>query len=300
MSPRRCDTAVSFAARRLHARQRHAVLREYLQFRFRLAASRDAREIVQSAMAASLGCSPRCKRWELLERPGDPGRLVLHVQWEGEDDELFRGSPECAEFFRVLGARVHALRETDYRADESYLLDNLGGAQGMLQFVSDVLQEVSEDDLLRQRFGPAGGERFARLGLWLIEVLGGTKLYSATAPAAPLRFGPLPDDPLDVEERAQLLELARHVLSFNGGRGHSALNALEAHLPLHPALPSPSGGPPAPRIQTGVRLRLGQGATPALPAAELTEDAPGSESDLVVDGTASDDEPCDTPRKLLG
>jgi hypothetical protein len=211
-------------------------------------------------MCSSLGRSRRCRHWELLERPGDPGRLVLHVQWEGDDDqELFRGSAECAEFFRVLGSQVRALQESEYRADETAILASLGGAQGMLQFVSDILHEVSADTLLRVRFGAVGGERFARLGLWLIEVLGGAKLYSSTAPAHSLRVGPMPDDPLDVEERAQLLELARHALSFAGGRGHSALSALEANLPLHPALPSPT--PAAPRVKTGIRLRVGQGVS---------------------------------------
>src|SRR6185503_17667717 len=214
------------------------VLREYLQLRFRLSPSRDAREIVETAMSSSLGRSRRCKHWELLERPGEPGRLVLHVQWEGDDDqELFRSSPEGAEFFRVLGSQVRALEEAEYRVDETVLLAGLGGAQGMLQFVSDILHEVSTDSLLGVRFSPPGGERFARLGLWLIEVLSGTKLYSATTAPRSLRFGPMPDDPLDLEERAQLLELARHVLSFAGGRGQSAVSALEANLPLHPALP---------------------------------------------------------------
>ena len=245
------------------------MLREYLQFRFRLSSCRDAREIVQTAMSSSLGRSWRCKHWELLQRPGEPGRLVLHVQWDGDDDQkLFRSSPECAEFFRVLGSRVRELEEAEYRADEeaeyradeTLLLASLGGAQGMLQFVSDILREVSTDGLLRARFGSAGGERFARLGLWLIEVLSGAKLYSATPGARPLRFGPMPDDPLDLEERAQLLELARYVLSLAGGRGHSAVSALEANLPLHPALPPAT--PATPRVKTGTRLRVGP-VTPA-------------------------------------
>ncbi len=248
-------------------------------------------------MQASLARSPRCKHWELLERPGDPGRLVLHVRWQGEEDELFRGSPECAEFFRVLGTRVLALRESEYRADDAYLLASLGGAQGMLQFVSHLLHEVSGDSLLRERFGTAGGERFARLGLWLIEVLGGAKLYSATAPAQPLRLGPMPEDPLDVEERAQLLELARYALSFAGGRGHSALGALEAHLPLHPALPSPRSSA-TPRLKTGIRLRMGAGAAAppgALPAAASPASIEGGdgEEELVIE-----EDPL-SPRELL-
>ena len=106
------------------------MLREYLQFRFRLSSCRDAREIVQTAMSSSLGRSWRCKHWELLQRPGEPGRLVLHVQWDGDDDQkLFRSSPECAEFFRVLGSRVRELEEAEYRADETLLLASLGGAQ---------------------------------------------------------------------------------------------------------------------------------------------------------------------------
>lgn len=248
-------------------------------------------------MSSSLGRSRRCRHWELLERPGDPSRLVLHVQWEGEDDqELFRSSPECAEFFRVLGTRVRELKEADYRADETAILASLGGAQGMLQFVSDILHEVGTDSLLSVRFGAAGGERFARLGLWLIEVLGGAKLYSATTAARSLRFGPMPDDPLDVEERAQLLELARHALSFAGGRGQSALSALEANLPLHPALPSPT--PAAPRVKTGIRLRVGPGALAgnALPPGS----APPAEDQRDTERLVIHEDLLVPPRELLG
>lgn len=210
-----------------------------MQIRFRAPASRDAKEIVHDATLSSLCASPRCKRWELMERAGDPGRLVLHVQWEGDEEhENFRGSPECARFFRSLGTRVRQLEESEYRTDGTFLLASLGGEQGMLQLVSDILHEVSCDGLLALRFGAAAGERVARLGLWLIEVLGGPKLYSAATPAHALREGPLPGEPLDVEERAQFLELARHALRVAGGRGSPALGALEANLPLHPALPS--------------------------------------------------------------
>lgn len=251
-------------------------------------------------MQASLGRSWRCRHWELLERPGEPERLVLHVRWEGDEEELFRGSAECAEFFRVLGARVLELKESEYRADESHLLASLGGAQGMLQFVSDILHEVSSDALLRERFGPAGGERFARLGLWLIEVLGGIKLHSSAVPTRSLRVGPLPDDPLDVEERAQLLELARHALSFAGGRGHVALSALEANLPLHPALPPPASGTPAlPRAKTGIRLRMGGGG-PQLPSAEGPGGAAPPSSDVDLDEFVVHEDLVVPPRELLG
>jgi len=210
-----------------------------MQIRFRAPASRDAKELVHDATLRSLCSSTRCKHWELMERAGEPGRLVLHVQWEGDEEhENFRGSPECADFFRSLATRVRRLEEAEYRADGTFLLASLGGEQGMLQLVSDILHEVSCDGLLAPRFGASGGEQVARLGLWLIEVLGGPKLYSAATPAHELRVGPLPGEPLDVEERAQFLDLARHALRVAGGRGSPALGALEANLPLHPALPS--------------------------------------------------------------
>jgi hemoglobin len=215
------------------------VLREYMQIRFRTPASRDAKELVRDATLSTLCSSTRCKHWELMERAGDPGRLVLHVQWEGDEEhENFRGSPECADFFRSLATGARQLEEAEYRADGTFLLASLGGEQGMLQLVSDILHEVSCDELLAPRFGDTGGERAARLGLWLIEVLGGPKLFSAASPSQELRVGPLPGEPLDVEERAQFLELARHALRVAGGRSSLALGALEANLPLHPALPS--------------------------------------------------------------
>ena len=63
-----------------------------------------------------------------------------------------------------------------------------------------------------------------------------------------------------------MLDLAREALIFASGRGQSALSALEANLPIHPALPTRASGTPAlPRVKTGIRLRLGQGA-PEAPA----------------------------------
>jgi truncated hemoglobin YjbI len=145
-------------------------------------------------------------------------------------------------------------RARDSGAFPSWWRESRGGTEGMLQLVFDVLHEVSADPLLGPCFGPRGSERVTRLGWWLIEVLGGPKLYALTVPEQPLRDGPLPDAPLDVEERAQLLQIVRRALFISGGRLHCALSALEANLPLHPALPSgPRGLLPKPRTSCSRR-----------------------------------------------
>lgn len=173
---------------------------------------------------------------------------MLRIEWKGDaEHEVFRGSLECTDFFRALRGQVRELEESEYRADPALLRESLGGTEGMLQLVFDVLHEVSADALLAPCFGPRGSERVTRLGWWMIEVLGGPKLYALTVPEQPLRDGPLPEAPLDVEERAQLLQLVRRALFISGGRLHCAVSALEANLPLHPALPSgPQGLLPEP------------------------------------------------------
>ena len=207
--------------------------------RFRLQSDQDSLEIVHAATLLSLCNSPRCTNWKLAEDPDDPLRLVLLIEWMGDaEHEVFRGSPECAEFFRALGGHVRQLEEAEYRPNAALLRAGLGGAEGMQQLVSDVLHQVSSHPLLGARFRCPGGEQIARLGWWLLEVLGGPKLYSLTVPEQPLRSGPLPQAPLDVEERAQLLEIVRQALLVPGGPLRSALSALEANLPLYPALPS--------------------------------------------------------------
>lgn len=215
------------------------VLREYMRCRFRLRPGQDSLELIRAATLASLRRSSHCVRWEISEDVDDPTRLVLRIEWKGDaDHEVFRGSLECADFFRVLRAQVRELEESEYHANAALLRESLGGTEGMLQLVFDVLHEVSADALLGPCFGPRGSERVTRLGWWLIEVLGGPKLYALTVPEQPLRDGPLPEAPLDVEERAQLLQIVRRALFISGGRLHCAVSALEANLPLHPALPS--------------------------------------------------------------
>jgi truncated hemoglobin YjbI len=285
----------------LHATQLRAVLREYLQFRFWLPPSRDAREIVQAATVSSIQRSPRCKSWELRERPGDPSRLVLHVQWEGdEEQEIFRGSQECSDFFRALAARVRQLEESDYRTDEASMLESLGGTQDMLQLVGDILREVRTDRLLGLRFGPPSGDGLGRLGLWLIEVLGGPKLYSSTTSARSLRVGPLPDEPLDVEERAQLLELVRHALRVAGSREHSVLGLLEANLPLHPALPSPSSATPQmPEALPANRERFRTGVRP-IGSVDRVEQDPRGAGQTELEELIIHEDLLVPPRELLG
>jgi hypothetical protein len=221
---------------------------EYIQCRFRVRTGQDCLEIVHAATLSSLCTSPRCGRWEISEDPADPGRLVLHIEWHGGDDrQTFYGSPECADFFRALSSGTREIEAAASRADTSIARQRLGGTDAVLSFVGELSKEIGAHPVLGRRFGPSAG-RLARLTLWLIEVLGGGALYSTTVPQHALGAGPLPEDPLDGEERAQLLELARSVASVSRTDVESAVRAIEASLPVHSALPSlPRPGPAVPR-----------------------------------------------------
>jgi hypothetical protein len=215
-----------------------AVQGEYIQCRFRVPTGQDCLEIVHAATLSSLCASPRCGRWEISEDPADPARLVLHIEWHGGDDrQTFYGSPECADFFRALSRGTRELEAAESRADASLARRSLGGTDAVLSFVGELSHQIGAHPLLGRRFGPSGG-RLARLALWLIEVLGGGALYSSTVAQHALSAGPLPEGPLDGEERAQLLELARQLASVTHGDPQSVVRAIDASLPEHGALPT--------------------------------------------------------------
>jgi len=98
---------------------------------------------------------------------------------------------------------------------------------------------VLAEPLLAWRFRSEDGGRRGRLGLWLLEVLGGPDLFSSSFPGATTREGPLDNDRLDLEERERLLEIAENALpEALEEQGRCVVGNLRAHLPLHPTPPS--------------------------------------------------------------
>jgi hypothetical protein len=214
---------------------------ECIRYRFRTNADQSCLELAQVAALKGLRNSPRCRSWRVLPNPDDPSACILAIEWDPETLVTpFRGTPEFAELHAALGEQVRALEEADYSADTQLLRRMLGGTEALFRLAEDILAGIMLEPDLQARFASEDGSKQGRLGLWLLEVLGGPDLFSSSFPDAIASEGPMSAEPLDLDDRALLLEVAQNALpSLAGEHGRCVLGALRAHLPLHP---SPRGG----------------------------------------------------------
>lgn len=213
---------------------------EYIRYRFRLDKTHDLLELTQLAALEGLRNSARCRSWRVLPAADDPSLLILEIEWDpGVELTPFRGSEEFATIHSALALRVRSLEEADYSVDGRLLRRVLGGPETLFRLAEDIVVGVLAEPTLAWRFRSDDGARRGRLGLWLLEVLGGPDLFSSSFPGSSIREGPLADGQLDLEERERLLEIATHALpSTLEEQGRCVVGNLRAHLPLHPAPPS--------------------------------------------------------------
>jgi len=215
---------------------------ECIRYRFRLDPDQDCLELAQTAALQSLRHSPRCRSWRVLPSPTDPSLSILEIEWDaGPSLAPFRGSEEFSALHAALTQQVRALDEADYRADTRLLRRSLGGPDAVFRLAEDIVARVMREPELAGRFHSRDGSRRARLGLWVLEVLGGPTLFSSHFPSATRGDGPLAGEPLDLDERELFIEVAREcVPSAAGEPGSGVLGALREHLPLYPPPQSPA------------------------------------------------------------
>jgi hemoglobin len=215
---------------------------ECIRYRFRLDPDQDCLELAQAAALQSLRHSPRCRSWRVLPSPTDPSLSILEIEWDaGPSQAPFRGSEEFAALHAALTAQVRALDEAD--GPEARSSRRALGAQGTIfQLAEDIVTRVMRVPELAGRFHSRDGSRRARLGLWLVEVLGGPALFTSSFPAATPGDGPLAGEPLDLDERELFLEVARDGLPRAPSERGSLLGTLRAHLPVYPAPPDAAAG----------------------------------------------------------
>jgi hemoglobin len=213
---------------------------EYIRYRFRLAKTDDLLELTQVAALKGLRNSARCRSWRVLPAVDDPSLLILEIEWDpGAELTPFRGSEEFVTIHSALALQARSLEEADYSVDDRLLRRLLGGPETLFRLAEDIVVGVLAEPTLAWRFQSQDGARRGRLGLWLLEVLGGPDLFSSSFPGSSTREGPLANDRLDLEERERFLEIATHALPRTlEGQGRCVVGNLRAHLPLHPAPPS--------------------------------------------------------------
>lgn len=212
---------------------------ECIRYRFRLDPDQDCLELAQEAALQSLRHSPRCRSWRVLPSPNDPSLSVLEIEWDaGPSQAPFRGSEEFAALHAALTAQVRALDEADYRTDARPARHALPAPDTIFRLAEDIVTRVMRVPELAGRFHSRDGSRRARLGLWLVEVLGGPALFSSNFSSAAQGDGPLAGEPLDLDERERFLEVVQDCLPSSAGEpGASVLGTLRANLPLYPAPP---------------------------------------------------------------
>jgi hypothetical protein len=213
---------------------------EYIRYRFRLDKAHDLLELTQLAALEGLRNSARCRSWRVLPAVDDPSLLVLEIEWDpGAELTPFRGSDEFVTIHSALALRVRSLEEADYSVDDRLLRRVLGGPETLFRLAEDIVVGVLAEPTLAWRFRSDDGARRGRLGLWLLEVLGGPDLFSSSFLGSSTREGPLAGGQLDLEERERLLEIATNALPQGlEEQGRCVVGNLRAHLPLHPAPPS--------------------------------------------------------------
>jgi len=255
---------------------------EYIRYRFRLDKTHDLLELTQLAALKGLRNSPRCRGWRVLPAADDPSLLVLEIEWEpGAELTPFRGSEEFATIHSALANQLRSLEEADYSVDNALLRRLLGGPEALFRLAEDIVSAVLREPLLAWRFRSDDGAKRGRLGLWLLEVLGGPDLFSSSFPASSKHEGPLANDRLDLEERERLLEIALEVMPQPHEEQYRCIvGNLRAHLPVYPKPPSRlsparllgSGGP-APDSD----VRPSRPSEAPLEELELTPIAPNGE-----------------------
>jgi hemoglobin len=213
---------------------------EYIRYRFRLDKTHDLLELTQVAALKGLRNSARCRSWRVLPAVDDPSLLILEIEWDpGAELTPFRGSEEFAAIHSSLALQARSLEEADYSVSDRLLRRVLGGPETLFRLAEDIVVGVLAEPALAWRFQSKDGARRGRLGLWLLEVLGGPDLFSSSFPGSSTREGPLANARLDLEERERLLEIATNALPQTlEGQGRCVVGNLRAHLPLHPVPPS--------------------------------------------------------------
>lgn len=213
---------------------------EYIRYRFRLDKSLDLLEVAQIAALEALRNSPHCQSWRVVPAADDPSHLLLEIEWDpGEEVAPFRGSEEFELLHSALASHARSLEEADYNVDSRLLRRVLGEPETLFRLAEDIVDGVMQEPVLAWRFRSDDGSTRGRLGLWLLQVLGGPDMFSSSFPGSTPREGPLATDRLDLEERERLLEIASDALpSMREDQYRCVIGNLRAHLPVHPALPA--------------------------------------------------------------
>jgi hemoglobin len=159
------------------------MLVEYI--RYELTSSPALFEAAYLEASKSLRTSPHCLGYELARALDTPTRYVLRIVWDSAAGHLegFRKSPEFAAFFAAIAPFVKEITEMQHYQPTGVLsrtvADAFGGPAALMRLARTLHERLRQDALLGPRFADAVASHVPHLGMWLSEVFGGPRLYTA-------------------------------------------------------------------------------------------------------------------------
>ena len=159
------------------------MLVEYI--RYELTSSPATFEAAYLEASKSLRASPHCLSYELARAVDAPARYVLRIVWDSAAGHLegFRKSAEFGAFFAAIGPFVREIAEMQHYQLTGVLsrtvADSFGGPAALMLLARAMHERMQNDALLGPRFANAVATHVPHLGMWLTEVFGGPRLYTA-------------------------------------------------------------------------------------------------------------------------
>jgi truncated hemoglobin YjbI/quinol monooxygenase YgiN len=157
---------------------------EYVRYRLEKS---DAAAFEAAYQRASewLRASPHCLGYELARSEKEPARYTLRIHWDSAEGHLqgFRRSEHFRAFFAEIKPFIAEIEEMEhYRRTpvrSETLAEAAGGPETFFRIARAMHDAMCEDQVLGDRFRRAAETHVPHLGMWLTEVFGGPKLYTA-------------------------------------------------------------------------------------------------------------------------
>ncbi|MEZ4223294.1 MAG: antibiotic biosynthesis monooxygenase [Polyangiaceae bacterium] len=145
---------------------------------------RSAFEAAYERACVSLDASPHCLAHELSRCHEEPQRYILRIEWDSLQGHLdgFRKSEVFRHFLeevRPFIPRIEEMQHYEVGTRQS-IYSTLGGAGPFFRLAKRMHELMREDDTIGPLFTHAAPTHVPHLGMWLVEVFGGPKLYSET------------------------------------------------------------------------------------------------------------------------
>ncbi|MEM6994472.1 MAG: antibiotic biosynthesis monooxygenase [Myxococcota bacterium] len=158
---------------------------EYIRYKLE-PGTEDAFVAAYAQAQRELEASPPCLSWELTRGHETPEQFILRIEWTSLDGHMkeFRRSHEFRRFLGHIKPYIDDIEEMSHYertavASRPSICDALGGPAVLFRIAETMHTSMKSDAQLGALFGHAAPTHVPHLGMWLCEVFGGPKLWSA-------------------------------------------------------------------------------------------------------------------------